>query len=148
LQHRVISTFHYALLPGGHLFLGPSEGVTAPPPLFDPLDERHRLYARLESAPSFPNFALSRSPEHQPSAVPAATRPDRDIDRRAARAIARYAPAFLVIDPQHDILRFSGQTAKYLEPATGAASLNLFTLLHTDLHPVVRDALSRAAATK
>ena len=42
-----------------------------------------------------------------------------DIDRRAARAIARYAPAFLVVDQQHDILRFSGQTARYLEPATG-----------------------------
>ncbi len=58
LQHRVISTFHYALLPGGHLFLGPSEGVTAPPPLFAPLDERHRLYARLEVGAELSQFRI------------------------------------------------------------------------------------------
>jgi two-component system CheB/CheR fusion protein len=61
--------------------------------------------------------------------------------------MARYAPAFLVIDRQYDVLRFSGQTAKYLEPAAGVASFNLFALLHTDLRPATRAALSRAAAT-
>ena len=29
LQQRVLATFHYALRPGRHLFLGPSEGVLA-----------------------------------------------------------------------------------------------------------------------
>ena len=70
-----------------------------------------------------------------------------DIDQQAARAMSRYAPAYLVVDRQHDVLRFSGQTAKYLEPTTGAASLNLFNLLHPDLRAVVRAALKRAAAT-
>ena len=70
-----------------------------------------------------------------------------DLERRAARAVARYAPAFLVVNRQHDILRFSGQTAKFLQPANGAASLNLFTLLHADLRTAARAALREAAAT-
>jgi two-component system CheB/CheR fusion protein len=145
LQHRVLTTFHYALRPGCHLFLGPSESITGQPRLFAPLDNRHRLFARRDTAASFPALSLSRSPGRFPPPTRAPT--DNDIDRRSARAIARYAPAFLVIDRQHDILRFSGQTAKYLERATGVASLNLFTLLDTDLRPAARAALTQAATT-
>ncbi len=133
LQQRVITTFHYALRPGRHLFLGPSESVASQAHLFAPLDKRHRIYARRDVAASFPALPLSRTPD-EALPVKRAMRPGADdTDRRAARAIARYAPAFLVVDRQHDILRFSGQTAKFLEPASGVASLNLFALLHTDL---------------
>lgn len=146
LQQRVLSTFHYALRPGGHLFLGPSEGVSNQAQLFAPLDKRHRIYARRDTAASLPAVSLSRASERPAPAARAAPAAD-DIDRRAARAIARYAPAFLVVDGEHDVLRFSGQTVKYLEPAPGAASLNLFALLHPDLRPAVRAALRQAATT-
>ena len=146
LQQRVIATFHYALRPGRYLFLGPSESVTTQPRMFVPLDKRYRIYSRQGAAASLPSFPLSRPADVPPGrrAQPVAA---DDIDRRAARAIARYAPAFLVVDRQNEILRFSGQTAKFLEPATGVATLNLFALLHPDLRPAVRAALKEAAAT-
>ncbi len=145
LQQRVINTFHYALRPDGYLFLGPSESVASQAHLFAPLDKRHRFYERRDTASSLPSFSLSRAADVPPKAV---TRPvTDDIDRRAVRAIARYAPAFLVVNRQHDILRFSGQTAKFLQPATGVATLNLFTLLHTDLRAAVRASLKEATAT-
>ena len=147
LQQRVITTFHYALRPGRHLLLGPSEGVASQAHLFTPLDKRHRLYTRCDAAASVPAFSLSRSPGDVPPPKPAVRPAADDIDRRAARAVARYAPAFLVVDRQHDILRFSGQTAKFLQPASGIASLNLFALLHTDLRVAARAALKEAAAT-
>lgn len=147
LQQQVITTFHYALRPGRHLFLGPSESIAAQAQLFAPLDKRHRLFVRRDAAASFPAFPISRTPD---TMLPSkrTVRPEADdIDKRAARAIARYAPAFLVVDRQHEILRFSGQTAKFLEPATGVASLNLFALLHTDLRSAVRAALKEVTAT-
>ncbi|WP_309139781.1 CheR family methyltransferase [Siccirubricoccus sp. G192] len=147
LQHRVLTTFHYALRSGRHLFLGPSEGTTAQVHLFAPLDKQHRLYIRRDTTARLPAFPLSRSSERLPLAKQAAPSARDEIDQRVARAIARYAPAFLVVDRQHDILRFSGHTAKYLEPAPGAASLNLFNLLHTDLRAAARAALKEAAAT-
>ncbi|MGI4944531.1 MAG: CheR family methyltransferase, partial [Janthinobacterium lividum] len=116
LQQRVITTFHYALRPGRHLFLGSSEGVASQAHLFAPFDKRHRLYTRRDTAASVPAFSLSRSPDNALPPKPAVRPAADDIDRRAARAVARYAPAFLVVDRQHDILRFSGQTAKFLEP--------------------------------
>ncbi len=147
LQQRVIATFHYALRSGGHLFLGPSESVASQAPLFAPLDQRHRRYVRRNAAASFPAGSMPRTPGGAAAVrrpVPPAT---DDIDQRAARAIARYAPAFLVVDRQHEIVRFSGQTAKYLEPAPGVASLHLFALLHADLRTAARAALREAAAT-
>ena len=147
LQQRVIATFHYALRPGRYLFLGSSEGVASQAHLFAPFDKRHRLYTRRDVAASVPALSLPRSPDDVLPAKPFVRPATDDIDRRAARAVARYAPAFLVVDRQHDILRFSGQTAKFLEPATGVANLNLFALLHTDLRSVARAALKEATAT-
>ena len=147
LQHRVVGTFHYALRQGGCLLLGASEGVTAQPHLFAAIDERMRLYARRDGPPSLPTFSLLRYPERPPPANPAPGQGMSEIDRRAARAVAQYAPAFVVVDHHHDILRFSGKTARMLQPADGIASLNLFALLHPDLRPAARAALRQAAAT-
>jgi two-component system CheB/CheR fusion protein len=53
----------------------------------------------------------------------------------------------MIIDAQNEIQRFSGPVAKFLEPMTGSASLNLFRLLHTELRAPARALLKRAAET-
>ena len=147
LQQRVITTFHYALRPNRFLFLGTSEGVASQALLFTPIDKRFRLYARRDTTASMPAFTLSRSAELTTPARLAARVPVDDLDRRVARAGARYAPAYLVVDKQFDVLRFSGQTSIYLQPVTGVASLNLFALLHSELRVIARAALKEAAVT-
>lgn len=147
LQNRILANFHYALRPEGHLFLGLSEGVTAQPRLFEPLDKRHRLFVRRAAPAQLPAFAISRIPEFPSSVKHAVSVAGDDIDRRAARVMSRYAPAYLVVDGRYDILRFSGDTAKYIQPVTGIASLQLFSLLHADLRAPVRAAIKNVAAT-
>ncbi len=145
LQQRALATFHYALRRGGYLFLGLSESIASQTQLFTPLDKHHRLYVPCKAAPSLSSFPLSRAADVPPRS---AMRPViDDIDRQAARAMAPYAPAFFVVSRQHDILRFSGQTAKFVQPASGVATLNLFSLIHTDLRTAVRSALKEARAT-
>jgi two-component system, chemotaxis family, CheB/CheR fusion protein len=54
-----------------------------------------------------------------------------------------------VIDRKHDIVRFSGADAgQYLEPSTGVASLNLFSILRRTLRPAVRAAVLAAEAQR
>jgi two-component system CheB/CheR fusion protein len=115
LQQRVITTFHYALRPGRQLFLGPSESIASQAHLFAPLDKPHRLFVRRDSPSRFPVPSMARSFTEQPPkrAAPQAT---DDIDRRAVRVMARYAPAFLVVNREHNILRFSGETAMWTCP--------------------------------
>ena len=48
LQKKLIPLFHYALNPGGFLFLGPSETVGEFENLFDTLDRKSKLYQKKD----------------------------------------------------------------------------------------------------
>ncbi|MGN6059529.1 MAG: CheR family methyltransferase, partial [Sphingomicrobium sp.] len=155
LQDRVIPIFHFSLRPGGILLLGSSENVTRHQKLFAPVDRKHRLFRRLETPtrvlPEFPLTARvgRREPHHDRSPVPVRTPAlASTISRRATQVAERYAPAYVITDSDHEVLHFSGRTGPYLEPATGAASLNLFNLVQRDLRLDLRSALHRAAEEK
>ena len=150
LQEHLIRTFHYALRAGGILMLGPSESLGRSAPLFSVLDKKHRIYMRRSDgrSASLPLTAPKRITAMDAMArqvVPrAAGNIDDAIDRNARRALERHAPAYVVIDANHDVLRFSGDTGRYLGPSSGAASLNLFALLHKGLRAPARTAVQQA----
>lgn len=150
LQNRVIPLFHFALLPGGFLFLGSSENVTRHPKLFTPVDRRARIFRRLETGtrlpPEFPiTTSVGRLPIEKPG--PRAGDPDFGLERQAQGIAERYAPAYVIVDEDLNILHFSGRTGRYIEPAAGAASLDLLSLVHRDLRLDLRSSLSRASDT-
>lgn len=68
------------------------------------------------------------------------------VERDARRAVEKHAPAWVVVDAHRDIVRFNGDTGRYLGPSSGAASLNLFTLLHKGLRNAARQAVNQAFA--
>jgi two-component system CheB/CheR fusion protein len=53
MQDQVLATFHFALLPEGHLFLGSSESTEGVRSLFFPSDKKHRIYARRAAVAPF-----------------------------------------------------------------------------------------------
>lgn len=151
LQARVIPIFHFSLRPGGLLFLGSSENVTRHQKLFAPVDRKNRIFRRIETAIRIlPDFPLTPRPGRR-AGQDAAAPPVRPgnlsaaIGRRAQLIAERHAPAYVVIDGQHEVLHFSGRTGRYLEPTTGAASLNLLNLVHRDLRLDLRSALHKVA---
>ena len=63
-------------------------------------------------------------------------------------ALAKYSPAFLVVDRQYSILRYSGgEVAQYLESSPGVASLGLLSNLRKTLRIVARTALRSVVKT-
>ncbi|QRM29245.1 CheR family methyltransferase [Microvirga sp. VF16] len=148
LQDRVIPLFHFALRPGGYLFLGNSENISRHTRLFAPVDRGFRIFQRLETTarvlPDFPFTAVDRRPTESPSPL----RPRRiegSLARQAETIAERYAPAYVVTDENFDVMHFSGRTGRYIEPAGGAATLNLLNLVHGDLRLDLRAALTKAA---
>lgn len=146
LQHRVMQTFHYALRPGGYLFLGPSESVTRDAKFFAVVDKKHRILQRQDrvraTLPEFRPAALPRMIEPTP---PLGAHVEDRIDRGARRVMDKHSPAYFVIDKNHDILRFSGgEAGPYLEPSPGAASLNLFGIVRKSLRSQVRIAVQQS----
>ncbi len=144
LQQRVISTFHYGLKPGGTLWLGPSETISASAKLFKTIDKRARIFQRVDGPIKVPATLPARRRKQGEASSPG---PGDPLDEQTARVLARYAPAYVIVDDSHDIQRFSGPVAKYLEPMTGTASFNLFRLLHADLKPAARALLREAETT-
>lgn len=151
VQDRVIPLFHFALRPGGILMLGSSENVTRHQTLFAPIDRRSRLFRRLEPATRvIPEFPQSLRQQVSPQAgaglvdpLPASRLSDA-VSRQADAVAERFAPAYVVVDTQFDVLHFSGRIGRFLEPLSGAATLNLINLVHRDLRVELRSALHRA----
>jgi len=153
LQKKLIPLFHYALNPGGILFLGSAESIGTYSSLFGLLDSKTRLYRRLQTsvgapAVEFPPAFIATapegaSPEELKALEPRAAAP-ANLAVLADRAIvARLAPAAILTNDKGDILYISGRTGKYLEPAAGKANLNVFAMAREGL----RYELSSAFAT-
>ena len=149
LQKRVMPTFHYALNPGGMLLLGGSESVGGFADLFTLADSRHKLYLRKPAAHRMAfELPLPGRPEAaaEPGrpAVPAVAG-GFDYQKEADRIVlGRYTPPGVVVNEDLDILQFRGQTGHYLEPAAGAASMNLLKMAREGLLLELRAALSDA----
>jgi two-component system CheB/CheR fusion protein len=146
LQDRLMSTFHYALRAGGFLCLGQSESISRKHKLFDTLDKKHRIFVRREVPAVAPEFGVTSAAARHEAVAPRSARPRADaIDAEIQRAVEKYSPAYVVIDRQQEILRFSGgEVGRYLEPSAGAASLNLLGLVRKALRPAVRAAVQKA----
>ena len=58
--------------------------------------------------------------------------------------LVHYAPAALLVSNKGEMLYFSGKTGKYLEPASGKPSLNLFVMARDGLRQALSEAFYRA----
>ncbi|QDA61556.1 CheR family methyltransferase [Hymenobacter jejuensis] len=142
LQRNLIPIFHYALNPGAVLLLGPSENLTGYQDLFQPLDVKWKLSRRIEGSSSmarlinFP-FALGRLqevPVHSAHNMNPAARKEGPFASLVQRVLLReFTPPAVVINAKGDVLYINGRTGKYLDPAPGMGSMNLFDMAREDL---------------
>ncbi|HWK65050.1 MAG TPA: CheR family methyltransferase [Rhizobiaceae bacterium] len=150
LQDRVFPLFHFALRSGGILFLGNSENVTRHSKLFAPLDRRFRIFRQIDThvraLPQFPLTATARLVDNTPP--PRAPGGAALLSKQAEQILERYAPAYMIVDANHDVLHFSGRTGRFIDPPAGVASLNILHLIHRDLRMDLRAALHKAEAEK
>lgn len=151
LQNRLIPLFHYALNDSGFLFLGTSENVTRHARLFSTVDKAHRIFRRrplLERRlPEFPLTAPD-STRHRlaPTERPSARQePLRALAER--QLLDRYAPPYVVINGEGDLVYGSGRTGKYLELAPGAPRMDVYSMARHGLRPELRTAVQKAVAT-
>lgn len=148
LQNRLIPLFHYALNESGFLFLGTSENVTRHSRLFATIDKAHRLFKRRPlHERRLPEFPLTTPDGGRRRPAPA-NRPA--VQHEPLQALAerqlldRYAPAYVVINSEGDLLHGSGRTGKYLELSAGVPRMDVFSMARHGLRPDLRAALHKA----
>ena len=153
LQNRLVPLFHYALRPGGFLFLGPSEGIAGSPELFEAADKRNRIFRRKETITrpmvEFPLSGRSamRAPPGSATAPtarePAASSAREKISAAFERALRDdYTCPSAVINERGDVLFIAGPISRYLQLSAGAMTMpNLLESFRGSLRHELRLAL-------
>ena len=161
LQKRIIPLYHYALNPGGYLFLGTSESVGDFGDLFDALNRKLKLYQRRDSVPGGQHMTrghllpaminkageLPRASQPPPATyAPPPAQPLRELIEKVL--LQQVAPAGALVDGQGDILYLRGRTGLYLEPAPGDAAVsNILKMAREGLRNELNKALHKAVKT-
>lgn len=163
LQKKLVALFHYALNPGGTLFLGTSETTGDCGDLFAVLDRKSKLYERNEDFQGAKRAALVRF-------LPSTAQTDlqakadgamKSLSKHAAHnklslrelteqtLLAQLAPAAALVNGYGDILYLHGRTGMFLEPAPGDAGINnILKMAREGLRAELTTGLHRAAAAK
>ncbi|MDO8263937.1 MAG: chemotaxis protein CheB [Gallionella sp.] len=150
LQNRLIPAFHYALKPGGVLFLSPSESIGNHPELFAPLNRKWKFYratGTIASTRAVMSGGLLWTRDINTKGPDEVTKKIKEtnfaeLTRRAL--LQSYAPASVVTDLKGNILFVHGDTGKYLRPAPGQATLNVVDMARDGLQLELRAALNSA----
>jgi two-component system CheB/CheR fusion protein len=149
IQNRLIPTFHYALRPGGYLFLGTSESISQHDDLFAPVDKKHRIFRAREHARRTPRLpmlianGLSSGTHISDNRIGfAASYPLRQAVE--AQVLERFAPAHVVVNGEGDVVYYSAKTGKYLEAAQGAPTRQVLVMARRGLRLDLRSALKEA----
>ncbi|MBO2012677.1 CheR family methyltransferase [Hymenobacter negativus] len=158
LQKNLIPVFHYAINPGGLLFLGPSENLTGFQDLFQPLDVKWKLSRRTDTPSSLSrlaNFPFSLNRQHTQPSPASASGPMTSNSSRKEGAFAtlvqrvllrQYTPPAVVINPKGEILYVNGRTGRFLEPAPGLGAMNIFDMAREELNYELSESVHKAIA--
>src|SRR3989338_3931924 len=152
IQNRLIPAFHYALKPGGVLFLSPSESIASHPDLFTPLNRKWKFYRAAGSIASTRTvmaggLTWTKDVNAKESEEVVKKIKETNFAELTKRALLQsYAPASVVTDIKGNILYVHGDTGKYLRPAPGQATLNVVEMAREELQLELRTTLLLAAA--
>ncbi|WP_449433036.1 CheR family methyltransferase [Pseudomonas putida] len=149
VQHDILRMFHFALRPGGYLFLGSSESADVAGDLFAAVDKRNRIFRARDISP-----AGRRSGRQLPGAPIASVAQDPRARSKPGRkpsyaevhhrALALRTPPSLIVDGEGNILHMSEGVGRFLQLVGGEPSRNLLNLLLPALRLALRSTLFQA----
>ena len=149
IQSQVIPVFHYALKPGGYLFLGTSENIGQFSDLFASLDKKQRIFQARDHGATRRLPAIMYGPRHM--FPPHQTRSSNTLPLRhvvESTVVDKFSPAHVVVNADWDIVYYSLHTGKYLEMPQGPPSRQMMTMARKGLRLALRGALQAAIETR
>jgi len=156
-QQKALAYFHFSLVKGGHLFLGPSETVGELSSEFELIDQKWRLFVKrrnvrlIESMTELPRNGQNRKVHAAPPIVSVGgeatlVRGDakRVYDRSLDLILKKYAPPGFLLKRTGEVVRVFGDAGRFIEIGEGNFSQRVDDLVRSDLRVVVAAALDRA----
>lgn len=155
LQKEILPRFHYALNPGGVLFLGSSEAIGSFDDLFSVIDKKWKIYQRKNVQLDFPLLKRGLLPmsgvKSEPVPFNKALNSEfktGNIARQIERLLLeRYVPVSVVVNEHGKIIYIHGRSGKYLEPAPGQPNWNILEMVREGLRMPLVTSLGKAVKT-
>jgi two-component system CheB/CheR fusion protein len=137
LQIKLLSLFHYSLVQKGILVLGSAETSGDKKDYFINIDSKLRIYQstgvlKTEELFNFPS-AFSQTKMKIEKNQPIAKISENIQTLADDLLLQEFSPASVVVSSGGDILYLTGNTGKYLTPAAGKASMNIFSMAREGL---------------
>jgi two-component system CheB/CheR fusion protein len=149
IQKKAIRIMHFALRPGGYLFLGTAETIGEHEDLFQPVSKKWRIFRRGGAAAHDPiGLSMRRgSPQVVGLTLPAPAPRSIDAAALVQRFIMeRFAPAVVLTDAKCNTLYFCGPTDRFLVQPKGGPTQDLLALSRDGLRSRLRSAIREAGA--
>ena len=149
IQREMLQMFHFALRPGGYLFMGSSESADACPELFTPVDKRNRIFRAKAGAsisrraPTMPRGGFTLSSLVAPVPVVSTQRKLSYADIHN-RAMAQQMPPSMIVDTNGDILHMNEGAGRFMRYVTGEVGRNVMVLILPELRLELRTTLFQA----
>lgn len=156
LQKRLLPLFHYALKPGGTLFLGTSEAVGENADLFQTFDRKARLFLRTEvSGPPARRASSALASVYRPlrEAIPrelaSHLSPQRTLREMTEEALLSLVEPAVLVNERGDILYLHGRAGEYLEPSPGETKTpNVLRMARQGLQRELMSALRECSSSE
>lgn len=156
-QKKLLSLIHFSLLANGLLFLGSSETLGELSYAFETLESKFRIYRKtgstaLKFSDSIPSFTdnpawLAESPTDPPLHRRPRSAPPL-FETVQQHLLKRFAPATLVITPEHELLYTVGPVDRFVRFTGGPVNLNLLKMVSRELGLAISTAASQALREK
>ena len=140
LQKTVFNIMHYALNNPGYLFLGDSETISVVDGLFTPIDQRYRIYQKIDVDSSLQissrlyTATRSRALDHSLTESEIMKQLQAQFQ---STLLESYVPPSVIIDAEGEILYHQGDTIKFWSTSTGQSSWNILRIARPELGPPI-----------
>ncbi|PPQ40619.1 hypothetical protein CH337_04670 [Rhodoblastus acidophilus] len=156
-QKFALNLFHFCLVKGGVIFLGPSESLGDLASEFNTVSQKWRIFSKMRDARLLPPGVLVSHGLHANHGVFRAADPGarltpvRDLSRATFEALkallARFAPPGFLLTREGALLHIFGDASKFIELRPGLFSQKITDMLPRELALVVANGLGVRASS-
>jgi two-component system CheB/CheR fusion protein len=148
-QAELLDALHFALNPGGLLFLGSAESPDFKSDSFTLVDKKHRIYrAGATTRPRKARSILVATPPSLGGPAPSMTPAQYpQMSELHQRLVMDHGSPSVIVDKNFRILHSGAMAARYLHHVTGTPSTDLLKAVNPALAPVLHPALLQAMQT-
>jgi two-component system CheB/CheR fusion protein len=152
VHSEILEMFHFALKPGGYLFLGSSESADTASHLFSVVDKKNRIFRANVVARStryVPTLPMGAAPARLPPGIAEAPTPKAQVTVAELhhRLAEQYAPPSALIDRDGNIVHLSDQAGRFLRFGAGVPSHELLNVVDPELRLELRTAIFQSVRT-